>query len=310
MKLLDLESYQKCHLCPRNCGVNRTAGERGYCGETATLRVASVCAHHGEEPCISGHCGSGTIFFSGCPCRCLYCQNYQISMTGQGVEKTIEQLTREARDLVKRGVHNLNAVTPDHFAPSLNVVFQNLRNEGVAVPLVCNCSGYQKVELTRELTGLFDIFLPDFKYAHREPAELFSRAPDYKEVALAALREMVEAKGFLRPWDETGAVTAKRGVLVRHLVLPGYIENSLGTLQLLRKEFGPKIPLSVMSQYHPNATCLEKGLLNRRLTPAEYRQVCDYIGECGFENVFVQNDFGDDDFLPDFDQDTPFAANK
>ena len=306
---MDLEAYRDCQLCPRLCRVDRIAGEVGVCGETAVCRVASSVPHHGEEPCFTGERGSGTIFFSGCACRCVFCQNWQISHEHLGEAMDLEALTAAAMELVDRGVHNLNFVTPDHFWPHVRALCRRLRADGVRVPFIMNGSGYVRAERVPEYAEHIDIFLPDFKFADAALAQRCMGAADYPERALSALQAMVTAAGFLRPWDDEGRVLAEKGVLVRHLVLPGQVENSLGVLRLLHRDFGPRLPVSIMSQYRPMPRARADGFLDGVVTGDEYACVCDLAEELGFERAFIQPDFGDSGFTPDFREEEPFAGN-
>ncbi|OPZ28657.1 MAG: Radical SAM superfamily protein [Lentisphaerae bacterium ADurb.BinA184] len=303
-------AYRNCHLCPRRCGVDRTRGQRGVCGQTDACRVASVGPHFGEEPSFSGTRGSGTIFFSGCPCRCFFCQNYQISLEGMGETLAPDQLHRAAADLAASGVHNLNLVTPDHFWPHVRELCRRLRENGLAIPILYNCSGYERPEMIPPIAEAVDIFMPDFKYAQPELAAACMAAADYPETALASLMKMVECKGFLEPFDPTRATPARTGVLVRHLVLPGHVENSFAALRRLRHEFGRMLPLSVMSQFRPMPECGRRGLLTAPLAAAEYERVCAEVEELGFEQVYLQPLLLDSGFTPDFRRDEPFDGNR
>ncbi|MFH0985315.1 MAG: radical SAM protein [Candidatus Omnitrophota bacterium] len=303
-------SYQQCTLCPRDCKVDRAKGPLGFCGESSSCRVSFIGPHFGEEPSFTGTRGSGTIFFSGCSSQCFFCQNYQISNQHEGRTVTSAELLSEVRALLAKGVHNLNFVTPDHFWPHIEVLCQALREEGVKIPKIFNCSGYQKQEQVKVYAGEMDIFLPDFKFAEAELAETCMRDARYPEIALEALREMVRLKGFLEPWDVTGERTAGRGVLVRHLVLPGYIDNSLKVLRLLHKEFGPGLPLSVMSQFRPVSECSRKKKLDRSLHAEEYAQILELVEELGFEKVYIQELKEETAFMPDFkNPQDPFPGN-
>ena len=304
-----MKRYQSCRLCPRDCGAHRAAGQLGFCGETAECRVASFGPHFGEEPCFSGTHGSGTIFFSGCSSQCFFCQNHQISIGHHGRAMGFDQLLACARQMIQAGVHNLNFVTPDHFWPHIEELCRHLRAAGETLPFLFNSSGYQVPEMVAHYAKCMDIFLPDFKFADPDLAFACMRDRRYPELTLEALRRMVAAKGFLEPWDPDGGALAQRGVLVRHLVLPGYIENSLAVLRLLREEFGPLLPLSVMSQFRPVERCIERRHLDREVSGAEYERVCQVVEELGFRHVFVQPHGGDSDFLPDFHREGPFRGN-
>ncbi len=307
---LDLSAYRECRLCPRNCGVDRTAGRKGVCGETAVCRIAHAGPHFGEEPSFSGTRGSGTIFFSGCSSHCFFCQNRQISGENSGREYPPDELPALAEEVLAQAVHNLNFVTPDHFWPHAAALCRELRLRGVEVPFLYNCSGYQLPALIPAVAELMDIFLPDFKFADAELARRCMGAADYPDIAFAALKRMVTEKGFLYPWDPSGRRTAARGVLVRHLVLPGQVENSLAVLDRLHREFGSDLPLSVMSQYRPMPACEGRGEFARGVTREEYERVCDRVGELGFWRVYMQELTPETAFLPDFRRPEPFAGNR
>lgn len=301
--------YAPCRLCPRDCGVDRAAGVRGFCGETAECRVASHGPHFGEEPSFSGTRGSGTIFFSGCSSRCFFCQNYQISNENAGRVVSPDELLAIGRELARSGAHNLNFVTPDHFWPHVARLCEALRREGVALPFLFNSSGYQRGDMIPRYAEWMDIFMPDFKFADGALAELCMGDARYPEIALRAISAMVESKGFLDPWDPTGARPAQRGVLVRHLILPDHVENTLAALRLLRREFGRLLPLSVMSQFHPVPACRERGELTRRIAAAEHERVREAVLELGFEHVYMQEHGDAVEFLPDFNKSEPFEGN-
>ncbi len=306
-----LEAYQCCALCPRDCKTDRTHGKTGFCGESADCRVSFIGAHFGEEPSLTGSRGSGTLFFSGCSSQCFFCQNHQISTGHEGRIVTSEKFLSEVHNLIKQGVHNLNFVTPDHFWPHIKELCVRLREEGLKIPKVFNSSGYQKPEMVEEYARWMDVFLPDLKFVEPDLAKVCMEDERYPGIALEAIRRMVKAKGFLEPWDTEGKQVGERGVLVRHLVLPGHVENSLKTLRLLRQEFGSGIPLSVMSQYQPVPGCAAKDPFQRTLRPQEYRQVLDLVEELGFEKVYTQELTAETAFLPDFkDPHEPFPGNR
>jgi putative pyruvate formate lyase activating enzyme len=311
-----LKAYEKCHLCPRFCGINRADGsgspQIGFCGETNQLRVAYVGTHFGEEPPITGKKGSGAVFFTGCSLRCSFCQNYQISHKGTGKYLSLEQLFgRIERMIWLSRVHNINYVTPDHFFPHVFCLTALLRDKGFKLPIIFNLSGYQSVEMLKIAEDYADIYLPDFKYSDSSLALRLSKCRDYPEVALNAIEEMVKQKGSLDVCS-TGSDLARKGVLVRHLILPGYADNSINALTILFVEFGKGLPLSLMSQYHPVIEQEDKGL-NQWLSREEFDKVYSYAMELGFENIFVQ--FPEkrprrqpirSPFLPDFLQTEPF----
>ncbi len=305
------EAYRCCRLCPRDCKADRARGKTGVCGETSTLRIAHLGAHFGEEPSFSGTLGSGTIFFSGCSGRCFFCQNYQISFQHEGKEFSSKVFLKEVEALLQKEVHNLNFVSPDHFWPHIKELCQTLREKGVKVPFLFNSSGYQRAELVEEYGAFMDIFMPDFKFALPELAKTCMGDEHYPEIALEAVRKMVKIKGPLQPWDPTGERLAQRGVLIRHLVLPGHVENSLEVLRLIHREFGAEIPVSVMSQYQPVPACSGRGEFQQPLKPREYEQVLELVGELGFTKVYAQNLVEQTSFLPDFnDPEDPFPGHR
>ena len=305
----DTNPYARCHLCPRGCGANRLAGHNGFCGETATLRLGTVAVHFGEEPSITGKRGSGTVFFSGCSCKCFFCQNHQISQGEQiGHPRTEEELLNDLHSLIDKGVHNLNFVTGDHYWPTILKICRTLRKEGCTLPFLWNCSGYETVESIRAISEVMDIFLPDFKFMNPDLAEMCMGDRRYPQIACEAIAEMVERKGLLRPWDTTGELTASTGTMVRHLVLPGQVRNSLTVLDFLREAFGPRLPLSLMSQFMPMPECKRRGFLDKRLTEEEFQRVREHAEELGFEHVYFQLGLGDDRFAPDFTKENPFPS--
>lgn len=282
-----------CTLCPRRCGVDRTAGQTGYCGLPQTARVAKIMRHYWEEPVLAGPGGSGAIFFSGCNLRCLYCQNSAISRDAHGAEMTSRELRSAMEELIAQGAENIDLVTPSHFLPELLPALQ----PRLPVPVVYNCGGYESVETIRALDGLVDIYLPDFKYGDNRLARQLSGAPDYFEVAARAIREMADQVG---PYVmEQGKL--KRGVLIRHLILPGAIDNSLRVLDWIGDTF-PKgtVLVSLMRQYTPTPQVANLPPLNRRITEEEYQAVLSwmYLNDLdGFTQEAASADAG---FIPDF----------
>ena len=306
-----MQAYSPCRLCPRACGADRLAGRPGACGATAELRIASAGPHFGEEPCFTGTRGSGAVFFAGCACHCFFCQNWQISAGGAaGRALDAEAFHALARDLIARGVHNLNFVTPGHYWPHIEVLCRRLRAEGETLPFLWNSSGYEPAGLVARQAAVADVFLPDFKFADADLARAAMGDARYPAIALDALRAMVDAKGFLDPFDPTGADPARTGVLVRHLLLPGHVENTKRVLRLLRGEFGRHLPLSLMSQYMPIPATAGRPPFDRAPTPDEYREAVDCAIDLGFENLFIQPLGDTSDFMPDFSRDCPFDGNR
>ncbi len=321
-----LAHYRACELCPRRCGVDRTANQSGHCGEGARLHIAAIEAHLGEEPPISGDKGSGTVFFSGCSLRCRFCQNYQISHEGLGREWTVHQVVDRLAVLHEtEGIHNVNFVTPDHFLPHTVAVVRLLREQGIQIPAVYNLSGYQRLESLALIEPAADIYLPDFKYADERLARDLSGCPDYPTVSLDALSQMVRQKGFLDTFktshEDPAAArstpeppsTSRQGVLVRHLILPGQVQNSLQALSMLFVEFGAELPISLMSQYVPVRQFPPGSPLNRRVTRSEFEEVLQHAQELGLRNLFIQYpgeiSTGGQPFLPDFRAENPFPGN-
>lgn len=304
------EQYKSCRLCPRQCEVDRLSGEAGFCGSTAELRIAAILPHFGEEPCITGQNGSGTVFFTGCSCGCFFCQNHQISHGQVGKIYSIDGFVNALLELIGKGVHNLNFVTPDHYWPHIKKACEILREKDIYIPFLWNSSGYCSSELVAEQTKTIDVFLPDFKYADPELAETCMGDRNYPEIALKAIEVMVDRTGFLRPWDQSGEITATRGTLVRHLVLPGQLENSIKAIDMLYDHFGPLLPLSIMSQFQPMPECQSKGLFTRKLEAREYDTIVEHALDLGFQRLFTQEDCGDDNFAPDFTLDNPFGTGN
>ena len=308
--------YESCELCPRACRVDRThtihGKAKGFCGETDRVRVAHVGPHFGEEPPITGTRGSGTVFFSGCSLKCKFCQNHQISLGGVGETLDFHRLVEKIREMiVNYRVHNLNFVTPDHFIPHTAGVVFHLKKEHPGLPILYNFSGYQSVKVLKNLEKYADIYLPDFKYSDTALAKNLSACADYPEKAIDAISEMVRQKGFLDS-PVSGGAPATQGVLVRHLILPGAVENSINALTTLFIEFGSHLPISLMSQYHPVVQHKDPEL-NRTITIHEFEKVHNHSRQLGFKHMFVQfpeaygeTTLDDPSFLPDFEKGEPF----
>lgn len=286
-------SYANCRLCPRQCGVDRDEGQTGFCGMTAQMTAARAMLHYGEEPPISASFGTGAVFFSGCTLRCRYCQNREISLERKGKPISSEELRDIFLRLIDEGAQSIDLVTPTHFLPTILPAL----TPKLPVPVVYNCGGYERVDTLRELEGLVDIYLPDFKYADNRLAARLSDAPEYFDVAAAAICEMYRQVGGYVIEDEQ----MLRGVLIRHLVLPGAVGNSLRVIEWVARTF-PKndVLFSLMSQYVPSPTL--PAPLNRRLTPEEYDGAVSWLELCGIRSGFVQNlSAATDELLPNFD---------
>ncbi len=304
--------FAPCNLCPRRCGVDRRAA-LGVCREPAAIRLSHALPHFGEEPCFTGTRGSGALFLSGCSCHCIFCQNWQISSPPPGTpplpELSPDEFHGVALDLVRRGVHNLNFVTPTHVWPLVRDLCLRLRAEGHALPVILNSSGYELPEHIPAQAAVADIFLPDFKFASPDLARTVTGDPSYPDFALRALRRMIEAKGFLYPFDPTGREPAREGVLVRHLLLPGHLNDTRRVLTLLRDEFGRHLPLSLMSQYLPVPPVAARPPFDRPPTPDEYRQAVECAEKLEFDNLFIQPLADTSGYLPDFTRPAPFPDN-
>jgi len=274
-----------CRLCPRQCGSLRGAGARGFCQLGPGLRVFCTNLHHGEEPPLSGTRGSGTVFFSGCNLRCVFCQNFSFSQYGNGEDLTPKELAARMLELQQRGAHNINWVTPSaHAAPAVEALAL-ARDAGLSIPLVYNCSGYESVEVLQVLDGVVDIYLPDAKYAACEPAERFSGAPDYPAINRQAIREMWRQAGPLQ-LDEHGV--AQRGLLVRHLVLPHDLAGTREVLRMLHDECGSEVGISLMHQYFPAHRARQFPEIARRITWEEYEAALQALDEYAFTTVYIQ----------------------
>ena len=279
------QQLQSCRLCPHACDVNRSSGQKGFCRSTSQLQVSSYNAHFGEEPPISGIHGSGTIFFTHCTLRCVYCQNYPISQLGNGNPISVSDLSRIMLDLQKQGCHNLNLVTPTHFVPQIIEALHSARSRGLRIPLVYNTSGYDAVETLQLLDGIIDIYLPDSKYADCEIAEKYSRAENYFPVMKKALQEMHRQVGDLT-LDQDGL--ALSGLLVRHLVLPHHLAGTEKVLPWIAETISRHTYISLMAQYFPAFHASEYSELSRRISRQEYRKARDILEGCGLANGWIQ----------------------
>lgn len=293
-----------CTLCPRRCHADRRRGA-GFCGAGEKAKVALVSLHPWEEPCLTGERGAGTVFFSHCTLRCCYCQNYEISHEGRGIEVSDERLAEIFLEQQGRGAETLDLVTPTHYVPQILHGLDLARTRGFSLPVVYNSSGYETLETVDALQGYVDIFLPDLKYRQEKSAREYSRAPDYFAIASAAIRAMVDVAG---PVVMDGEGRMKSGVLVRHLVLPGCRHESMELLDWLWQEFGDDIYLSLMNQYTPMHEA--RAPLNRRLTTFEYESVVDHALALGITRCYVQERrAASREYVPEFDGRGVIAAS-
>lgn len=296
-----ITSYMSdCTLCPRRCHANRAAGQTGFCAQTAQLRAARAALHFWEEPCISGDCGSGTVFFSGCSLQCIFCQNHEIALGESGKVISVERLSQIFLELQDKGAANINLVTAGHFIPQVCRALELSKTHGLSIPIVYNTGSYEEVASLRLLEGLIDIWLPDLKYFSGDLSARYSSAPDYFQVATAAIAEMFRQTPTAVFDSKTGLM--QRGIIVRHLMLPGQAADSKKILRYLHTTYGDAIYISIMNQYTPLAGVSEIPELNRKVTPEEYRRVLDFADRIGIENGFMQEDgTAAESFIPPFD---------
>jgi len=295
-----------CTLCPRKCGVDRLKGEKGVCRGGNQLEIASFGPHYGEELPISGNRGAGAIFFSHCALRCCFCQNYQISQEGTGSRETEKSLADMMMELQKRGCHNIDLVTPTHYVPFILKAVSLAAEKGLQVPLIYNCSGYESVETLRLLDGIMDLYLPDWKYGENKIAEQYSNAPDYPLICRAAIREMYRQVGDLQV-DEAGI--ARKGIIVRHLMLPNHLSNTRRVISLLAGTLSPAVRISLMSQYHPAYKAGHYPRLRRFLLAEEYAEAKKMMEDLKFDEYWTQEMRGSKSCLPDFQKEDPFPPH-
>lgn len=289
-----------CILCPRECGVNRINGATGYCGVGAELIVARAALHLWEEPCISGTMGSGTVFFGGCNLKCLFCQNHSIAIGDCGQKITVERLSEIFLNLQQKGAANINLVTPTHFIPQIRDALNLAKAQGLTLPIVYNTGGYEKPETLKLLEGLVDIYLPDLKYYSGELSASYSHAPDYFTHACLALQEMYRQVGD--PCFDLKSGLMQKGILVRHLLLPGQTKDSKKILRYLFETYGNRIYISIMNQYTPLSHVAHLPELNRPVTTEEYDRVVNFALRLGIENAFIQEgETATESFIPPFD---------
>lgn len=297
MEVINMNGLDKCVLCPRNCGVNRNNGETGFCKASDKIKIARYSLHMWEEPCISGDVGSGTIFFSNCNLKCIFCQNYDISTNNYGKEISILKFAEICLLLQKDGALNINLVTPTHFIPLIKEGLVKAKSMGLTIPIVYNSSAYENVEALKLLDGLIDIYLPDLKYHSDNLSINFSFAPNYFEFASKAIEEMYRQVGT--PIFENGIM--KKGVIVRHLLLPNHVDDSKKVVKYLYDKYQDNIFMSLMNQYTPIRKIESYTELNNTVVDMEYNELIDYACDLGVTNAFIQEgETQKESFIPDF----------
>jgi len=295
------EELRKCRVCPHNCMINRIEEKLGKCSASDKVKIALASLHFFEEPCISGTKGSGTVFFSGCSLHCVFCQNKEIAQGRIGKEITKERLAEIFLELQEKDANNINLVTPGQFVPHIVWAIEHAKNNGFKLPIIYNTSSYEKVDTIKQLEGIVDVYLPDFKYWNSELAAKYSNAPDYPEVAKVAIEEMVRQQPVPVFYEKDGQELIKKGVIVRQLLLPGQAEDAKQIVNYLYETYGNNIYLSLMSQYTPLPHVEKYPELNQKVGRREYDAYVDYAIEIGVENGFVQEeDVAEESFIPDF----------
>ena len=307
--LSELEALHDCALCPRNCHADRFSPNDGYCQAGIGFSISSICIHRGEEPVISGSHGICNIFFTNCNLQCIYCQNYQISDNCRdhtSDEMPLKEVIRQITEILDTGINIVGFVSPSHFIPQMKIIIQAIEGAGYQPTWVYNTNGYDKVETLRSLEGIIDVYLPDFKYMNSSVAIELSNVSDYPEVASAALKEMYRQKGSALRVNDQGY--AESGILIRHLVLPGQVENSKNVLTFVAGELSPHMHIGLMSQYYPTDRVARDPLLRRVLSKAEYNSVIVEMERLGMSNGFIQEMESFAHYRPDFDKNHPFES--
>ncbi|HEX2393797.1 MAG TPA: radical SAM protein [Bacteroidales bacterium] len=300
-----LRELDNCLICPRECGINRNKGQKGYCGYDSEYHIASIFLHRGEEPPISGAKGICNIFFNGCNLRCVYCQNFQISRKGSvNKPETLQSVTGKVIECLQSGAEAVGFVSPSHFVPHVKAIINAVHQRGFHPITVYNTNAYDKVEIIRDLEGLIDVYLPDFKYMDNISAGTYSGAADYSDFAKKAIKEMHRQKGNTVVLNENGqAIT---GIIVRHLVLPGHSKDSIRILEWIASELSPSVHISLMSQYYPTVCVSGDPVLDRHITHEEYNEVLIAMDQLGFYRGWIQEYESHSYYRPDFDKIRPF----
>ena len=294
-----MNELEQCEICPHRCKINRNNNQIGRCKSGDMVKIALVSTHNFEEPCISGNMGSGTVFFSNCNMNCIFCQNYEISQLGKGKEISIQDLARIFLEQQERNVANINLVTPTSFVPQIIEAIKIAKARGLHIPIVYNTNGYENVETIKLLEGYIDVYLPDLKYAENELAKKYSKIYNYFDIATNAIKEMINQVGVPK-FDKNGMIT--KGVIIRHLVLPNYIENSKKVLKWIKENLPNDIYVSIMAQYFPTYNAKKDNKINSKLTKEEWRQIEDFVDEIEIENGFIQ-ELGEheEEYVPKWD---------
>lgn len=294
-----LKDLNKCEVCPHKCKVNRNYNQIGRCKSTDKIKIALYSTHDFEEPCISGKNGSGTVFFSNCNMNCIFCQNYEISQEGKGKEISIKDLVNIFLEQQEKKVENINLVTPTSYVPQIIEAIKIAKNNGLKLPIIYNTNGYENIETIKSLNGYIDVYLPDLKYAESELAKKYSKVEGYFEIATNAIKEMINQVGTPKV-DKKGII--KSGVIIRHLVLPNYIENSKKVLKWIKENLPEDIYVSIMAQYFPTYKAKEDNMINRKLNEEEWQEIEDFVYELDIKNGFIQ-ELGDheEEYVPKWD---------
>jgi len=305
--LKPLEELKNCRICPRNCKADRFSGKLGYCKADASFRISSIFAHQGEEPVISGDKGICNIFFTNCNLQCIYCQNHQISCNSLDYSAhliSLEETLKQIIAILSSGINHVGFVSPSHFIPQVKVIINALRQLGLNPVFVYNSNGYDTVESIKGLEDYIDIYLPDFKYSDENLGKKYSDVKDYPDTALSAIKEMLRQKGTGLPLNDHDY--AMKGIIIRHLVLPGHPGNSIGVLRTIAAELSNELHISLMAQYYPTYQVNQHEFLGRTLTSREYDKVVSELEYLGFENGWVQELSSHESYRPDFDSEKPF----
>lgn len=294
-----MQELKKCKICPHNCGVNRLNGNIGRCKSNGNIKLAMASIHNFEEPCISGENGSGTVFFSNCNMNCVFCQNYKISQQGLGREISIEELAEIFIDEQNKNAENINLVTPTMYVYHIIEAIKIAKNKGLKIPIVYNSNGYENVETIKKLDGYIDIYLPDLKYYDDDLAFKYSGVKNYFENATSAIKEMYNQVGS-PVLDENGMM--KKGLIIRHLVLPNNLQNSKDVLKWINDNIDKKVFVSVMAQYFPTNKAKDFPEINRKLTKEEYEEIENYLYSLDLDNGYIQ-ELGEheEEYVPDFE---------